>query len=177
MGSSVAFVRAEQSLRRRCQGHSVSRRLTTDGGREMLNGNSTGSIRKRSTAADSSTATGGAPTRRAWRSFSSTRAGSRVHRRRSHPVSPTLEVTDYPKAGDPNPRVKLGIARQRRPVDLVDLDSHARPTSSSSTSAGRPIRRGRLPGPGSRADVARPESGRRATGRARRCFARRRRPG
>ena len=27
------------------------------------------------------------------------------------PYRPTLEVTDYPKAGDPNPKVRLGIAR------------------------------------------------------------------
>jgi dipeptidyl-peptidase-4 len=37
------------------------------------------------------------------------------------PYRPELEVTDYPKAGDPNPIVKLGVAKLGGDVDWVDL--------------------------------------------------------
>ena len=58
------------------------------------------------------------------------------------PYRPALEVTDYPKAGDPNPAVKLGVARvDRRRAVWVDLT----PTSATRlphrrTSTGRRIR-------------------------------------
>ncbi len=36
--------------------------------------------------------------------------GARVHRRRSHSLSTRMsKITPYPKAGDPNPMVKLGV--------------------------------------------------------------------
>ncbi len=42
------------------------------------------------------------------------------------PYRPVLEVTDYPKAGDPNPRVKLGIARVTGGAPVwVDLSSYS----------------------------------------------------
>ena len=42
------------------------------------------------------------------------------------PYRPTLEVTDYPKAGDPNPTVKLGLARVAggRP-SWIDLSAYS----------------------------------------------------
>jgi dipeptidyl-peptidase-4 len=40
------------------------------------------------------------------------------------PYRPVLEVTDYPKAGDPNPTVRLGIARAAGGVDWVDLKKY-----------------------------------------------------
>jgi dipeptidyl-peptidase-4 len=41
------------------------------------------------------------------------------------PYRPALEVTDYPKAGDPNPLVALGIARvDGTPVRFVSLDAY-----------------------------------------------------
>ena len=50
-----------------------------------------------------------------------------------------VEVWHYPKAGDPNPRVRLGVVRtrpgERRPGSTSSSTSRARP--SSSTSAGR----------------------------------------
>ena len=42
------------------------------------------------------------------------------------PYRPTVEVTDYPKAGDPNPGVKLGIARVAGGTPLwVNLDAYS----------------------------------------------------
>jgi dipeptidyl-peptidase-4 len=42
------------------------------------------------------------------------------------PYRPTVEVTDYPKPGDPNPLVKLGIARATGGAPLwVDLGAYA----------------------------------------------------
>ena len=42
------------------------------------------------------------------------------------PYRPTVEITDYPKAGDPNPLVKLGIARVAGGAPLwVDLGAYA----------------------------------------------------
>jgi dipeptidyl-peptidase-4 len=41
------------------------------------------------------------------------------------PYRPALEVTDYPKAGDPNPTARLGVARVGGGVDWVDLDKYA----------------------------------------------------
>jgi dipeptidyl-peptidase-4 len=37
------------------------------------------------------------------------------------PYRPGLEVTDYPKAGDPNPTVKLGVVKVGGGLDWVDL--------------------------------------------------------
>jgi dipeptidyl-peptidase-4 len=41
------------------------------------------------------------------------------------PYRPELEITDYPKAGDPNPTVKIGIARVGGGLDWVDLATYA----------------------------------------------------
>jgi dipeptidyl-peptidase-4 len=42
------------------------------------------------------------------------------------PYRPVLEVTDYPKAGDPNPKVKLGVARvSGGDPSWVDLGSYS----------------------------------------------------
>jgi dipeptidyl-peptidase-4 len=42
------------------------------------------------------------------------------------PYRPALEVTDYPKAGDPNPVVKLGVARiEGSRLSWVDLSSYS----------------------------------------------------
>jgi dipeptidyl-peptidase-4 len=41
------------------------------------------------------------------------------------PYRPTLEVTDYPKAGDPNPLVKLGVAQAMGGSSWIDLSSYA----------------------------------------------------
>ena len=41
------------------------------------------------------------------------------------PYRPTLEVTDYPKAGDPNPLVKLGVAQAAGGSSWIDLSSYA----------------------------------------------------
>jgi len=42
------------------------------------------------------------------------------------PYRPTLEVTDYPKAGDPNPLVKLGVARAAGgDPSWVDLEEYS----------------------------------------------------
>jgi dipeptidyl-peptidase 4 len=40
------------------------------------------------------------------------------------PTRPELEITDYPKAGDPNPLVQIGIARAGGGVKWVDLDAY-----------------------------------------------------
>ena len=51
----------------------------------------------------------------------------------------TVETWDYPKAGDPNPRVRLGVvASPAAPPPWVDLDQvRAGASTSSSTSSGR----------------------------------------
>jgi dipeptidyl-peptidase-4 len=42
------------------------------------------------------------------------------------PYRPTLEVTDYPKAGDPNPKVKVGLARVAGGAPRwLDLDAYS----------------------------------------------------
>jgi len=42
------------------------------------------------------------------------------------PYRPAIEVTDYPKAGDPNPKVKLGVSRVTGSAPLwVDLSSYS----------------------------------------------------
>ena len=96
------------------------------------------------------------------------------------PYRPALEVTDYPKAGDPNPTVKLGLARVAGGgpswVDLSDVlgarVSHRQRRLDSRLAAGR------SPGAGPRADLAGSEAGRRVDRHARSaCFARRRRHG
>jgi dipeptidyl-peptidase-4 len=40
------------------------------------------------------------------------------------PYRPELEVTDYPKAGDPNPTVRLGVAKVGGGLDWVDLATY-----------------------------------------------------
>ena len=42
------------------------------------------------------------------------------------PYRPTLEVTDYPKAGDPNPRARLGVVRvEKGDTRWIDLGEYA----------------------------------------------------
>ena len=55
------------------------------------------------------------------------------------PYRPSLEVTDYPKAGDPNPAVKLGVAKVSGGAPVVDRSRRrTRPRIlSSSTWTGR----------------------------------------
>ena len=142
---------------------------------------STRSTRKRSTAAASSRATGGAPTRRASPSCSSTSGRCREYTIVDHiPYRPDVKVYDYPKAGDPNPRVDaVRRARQRRrriveidneplrggEILIVDVDLERRNSAHVS-------------GPEPRADLARSgqrvHAGRREHARS---SARRRRPG
>jgi dipeptidyl-peptidase-4 len=40
------------------------------------------------------------------------------------PYRPALEVTDYPKAGDPNPTVRLGLAKATGGVEWADLKKY-----------------------------------------------------
>ena len=55
------------------------------------------------------------------------------------PYRPSLEVTDYPKAGDPNPAVKLGVAKVSGGTPAwIDLAAYRPRTSSSSTWTGHP---------------------------------------
>ena len=77
------------------------------------------------------------------------------------PYRPSLEVTDYPKAGDPNPLVKLGISSVSGGAPLwTDVSVSA---TSDYPDRGRGLgarfAARRVSDPGSRADLARPESG------------------
>ena len=95
------------------------RALTTDGTARFSTAGSTGSTRRRSTAAVSSAATGGAPTRARLAFLRSTIAGAEYTVVDHIPYEQNVEQWDYPKAGDPNPIVKLGVvARRRRPAAL-----------------------------------------------------------
>ena len=120
----------------------------------------TGSTRRRSTAAATSRATGGAPTRGGSRSSSSTRRACHVHRGGRHRgAAPTLEDIRYPKAGDPNPEVRLGIVDAAAAAVRAGWTSRGtRPRALIVDVALEPRRPARgLPGAGPRADLARPE--------------------
>ena len=55
------------------------------------------------------------------------------------PAGQVLEQTPYPRSGDPNPLVKIGVVRAGgSPVQWFDAPSTAAPITSSSRSAGRP---------------------------------------
>ena len=86
---------------------------------------------------------------------------------------------DYPKAGDPNPGVKLASSAPRRRAGVGELDRYAprqHPDRERQLDARQQPRR--LPGAEPRADVARPEQRRRSTAATRRrCSARPPRPG
>ena len=79
------------------------------------------------------------------------------------PYRPALEVTDYPKAGDPNPTVKLGLARVAGGgPSWVDLSEYSALEFLIVNVGWTPDSlAGRSPGAGPRADLAGPEAGRR----------------
>ena len=89
------------------------RRLTTDGGPQLLNGKldwvyqeeiyGRGNYRAYWWSPDSQ--------RLAFLRLDETH-GARVHRRRRHPAPPEGRGVPYPKAGDPNPAVKLGVVER-----------------------------------------------------------------
>src|SRR6185369_6264184 len=55
------------------------------------------------------------------------------------PAGQVLEQTPYPRSGDPNPLVKIGVVRAGgSPVQWFDTSKYAAPITSSSRSAGRP---------------------------------------
>ena len=109
-GKSVAFVRAN-NLYVVDLGSQRERALTTDGGREILNGKLDWLYQEEIFGRDQF--------RAYWWSPDSARVAFLQLDERpvpeytvvDHiPYRPALEVTDYPKAGDPNPLVKLGMA-------------------------------------------------------------------
>ena len=161
-GQLVAFVRAN-NLYVVDIATQTERALTTDGGREMLNGKLDWLYQEEIYGRDQF--------RGYWWSPDSARIAFLQLDERpvpeytvvDHiPYRPSLEVTDYPKAGDPNPLVKLGISSVAGGGAPVWTDV------SASATAEYPDRRrgldaglaaGRASGSGPRADVARPESG------------------
>ncbi len=105
------------------RGRRVGARARAHGRRQRRSSStasSIGSTRRRSTAAATSGATGGARIPRGSRSCSSTSARCRSTPSPTIiPYRPALEVTDYPKAGDPNPLVRArhrARGRRRRGV-------------------------------------------------------------
>jgi dipeptidyl-peptidase-4 len=109
-GQSVAFVRAN-NLYAVDLATQKERALTTDGGREILNGKLDWLYQEEIYGRDHF--------RAYWWSPDSARIAFLQLDERpvpeytvvDHiPYRPSLEVTDYPKAGDPNPAVKIGVA-------------------------------------------------------------------
>ncbi len=77
------------------------------------------------------------------------------------PYRQDVETTDYPKAGDPNPTVKLGVVQAAGGnVQWVDTSKYGA-AEHLIVNVGLDARQQgrRLPGAGPRADVARPQSG------------------
>ena len=158
------------------------RALTTDGSRELFNGKldwlyqeeiyGRGQFQGYWWSPDSSRARVPAA-RRA--------AGSRVHASSiTFPIGRHSKSPTIPKPAIPNPLVKLGrrARRGRRPVVGRPARIRGQRVPDRQRRIGLPIRAGRSSGAGSRADLARPESGRRVERpRSTRCCARRRRRG
>ena len=111
-GRRVAFVREQQPVRR---GRRVGREQRADDRRQRRScstASSTGSTRKRSTGAATSSGYWWSPdsSRLAFLQLDETPVPE--YTVVDHiPYRPALEVTDYPKAGDPNPTVQLGVVR------------------------------------------------------------------
>ena len=101
--------------------------LTTDGTRELLNGKLDWLYQEEIYGRGQFKGYWWSPDSSDSRSSSSTRRPVPEYTVVDHiPYRPALEVTDYPKAGDPNPTVKLGVA----PVagggpSWVDLGSYS----------------------------------------------------
>ena len=116
------------------------RQLTTDGSETRSMASWIGSIRKRSTAAETSARTGGAPTPRASPSCSSTSGRCKRFAVVDHiPYQQNVESELYPKAGAPNPVARLFTRRRLGRHAARGQHWRATPaaTSSSSTSTGR----------------------------------------
>ena len=74
------------------------------------------------------------------------------------PYRPSLEVTDYPKAGDPNPLVTLGVAQPKAGSRSGSTSSHTGSDEILIVNVGwTPDSRRRAPGPEPPANVARSE--------------------
>ena len=153
-----------QPVRGRRRGAARARAHDRRQQRRSSTASSIGCIRRRSTAAATSRASGGVPD-------SSRLAFLQLDERPvpeytviDHiPYRPALEVTDYPKAGDPNPRVRLGVvARGGRRRSCGPTPSayaeHRDPDRQRELDAR--LAAGRAPGAEPRADLARPEPGR-----------------
>jgi dipeptidyl-peptidase 4 len=125
-GQFVAFVRAN-NLYAVDLATQKERALTTDGGRELLNGKLDWLYQEEIYGRDHF--------RAYWWSPDSARVAFLQLDERpvpeytvvdDIPYRPSLEVTDYPKAGDPNPTVKLGVARVSGGTPAwVDLAAYA----------------------------------------------------
>jgi len=125
-GQFIAFVRAN-NLYAVDLATQKERALTSDGGREILNGKLDWLYQEEIYGRDRF--------RGYWWSPDSARVAFLQLDERSVPeytvvdhipYRPTLEVTDYPKAGDPNPAVKLGVAKVSGGTPVwIDLAAYA----------------------------------------------------
>ena len=120
--SCAPTISTPSTSRRRRSGRS---RPTADA--RSSTASSTGCIRRRSTAAIASAATGGVPTRTRVAFLQLDERPVPEYTVVDHiPYRPSLEVTDYPKAGDPNPAVKLGVASVSGGATAVDRSRRVR---------------------------------------------------
>ena len=159
-GRLVAFVRARNLVVVDVDHRREARADHRRGAARSAMACSTGSIRRKSTAAATSRGTGGARTRHGSPYLRLDDSNVPTYTVLDHiPYRPEVENWDYPKAGDPNPAVRLGVVRSAGRRHTVDR--HRRlpaPTAADRQCQLEPRQQRRdLPDPGPRADMARPE--------------------